>query len=180
VQRGQAGVGVCAIRPQSWSTMIRGRGGYLQWQDEKSSEMDGNGAAWPRPRSPRKEPINLARTKAIFTFRAREKTRRSPKPGSKTGIIRLGRQCVAPSEIVRGRGRTCTQPPRADGVAAWRSDKIGDGSRRDRARSGNARTTCVSHHEMSWRGGAARTAIDGYYPVPTWRCRAENDPCRWL
>jgi hypothetical protein len=143
--------------------------------------MDGYGAAWSRPRSPRKEPINLARTKAIFTFRAREKTRRNPKPGSKTGIIRRGRQRGAPSEIVRGRGRTCTQPPRADGVAAWRSDKIGDTSRRrDRARSRNARTACVSHHEMSWRDGAARTAIDGYYPVPTGRCRGENNPCRWL
>jgi hypothetical protein len=144
--------------------------GYLEWQDEKSSKMDGNGAAWSRPRSHRKGPDSLAQTKAppILTFRASGRTRWSPRPDSKTQSI--GRQPVALLETDHGRDRTSTPPPRADGVAAWRSDKIGDARRRrDRARSQNARTACVSHHEMSWRGEAAWAAIDGYYPAPTGR-----------
>jgi hypothetical protein len=67
------------------------------------------------------------KTALIFAFPARERTRQSPRSGGKIEIINIGPQSVAPREIVRALDLICILPPHADGVPAWRSDKIGKG-----------------------------------------------------
>jgi AAA domain len=118
-----------AIVIDSGSDEHEGEGGYLEWHDEIVPKMGGNDwAAWAKPKASRKRLITgLLHIKVplIFTFRAREKTKRD-KSGSKTVVVNIGWQPVAPLEIVHALDLTCILPPRADGVPVWKSDKIGE------------------------------------------------------
>lgn len=118
-----------AIIIDSGSEEHEGEGGYLEWHDEMVSKMGGNEwAAWAKPKASRKRLITgLLHIKVplIFTFRAREKTKQD-KSGSKTVVVNIGWQPVAPLEIVHTLDLTCILPPRADGVPVWKSDKIGE------------------------------------------------------
>jgi hypothetical protein len=115
----------------SMSDEHEGEGGYLEWHDEMIPKMGNNEwAAWARPKASRKKLISgilHIKTPLIFTFRAREKTKQQPKPGSsKMEVINIGWQPVAPLEIVHTLDLTCILPPRADGVPVWKSDKVGE------------------------------------------------------
>jgi hypothetical protein len=86
-------------------------------------------AAWSQPKGSRKGLITgLPHIKMplVFTFRACQKTKQSPKSGGKTEIINIGWQPVAPLEIVHALDLTFILPPRADGVPVWKSDQIGE------------------------------------------------------
>jgi len=119
-----------AIIVDSLSDEHEGEGGYLEWHDEMVPKMGNNEwAAWAKPKASRKRLITgLLHIKVplIFTFRAREKTKQSPKANGKTEIVNIGWQPVAPLEIVHTLDLTCILPPRADGVPVWKSDKIGE------------------------------------------------------
>jgi AAA domain len=125
----QVALNPAAIIVDSLSDEHEGEGGYLEWHDELVPKMGGNDwAAWAKPKASRKRLINgLLHIKVplIFTFRAREKTKQD-KSGSKTVVVNIGWQPVAPLEIVHALDLTCILPPRADGVPVWKSDKIGE------------------------------------------------------
>jgi len=115
----------------SMSDEHEGEGGYLEWHDEMIPLMGNNEwAAWAKPKASRKKLISgilHIKTPLIFTFRAREKTKQQPKPGSsKKEIVNIGWQPVAPLEIVHTLDLCCILPPRANGVPVWKSDKIGE------------------------------------------------------
>lgn len=127
--RAQLPLNPAAIIIDSGSDEHEGEGGYLEWHDELVPKMGNNEwAAWSKPKAARKRLITgLLHIKVplIFTFRAREKTKQETVNGKKQ-VVNIGWQPVAPLEIVHTLDLTCILPPRADGVPAWRSDKIGE------------------------------------------------------
>ena len=134
----QVAKGAACVVVDSMSDEHEGRGGVLDWHDEELDRMAGTDwgkrermsqAAWIKPKRDRLrlvEGLLRIRTPIIMCFRAREKIKPLKNDKGKLEPINIGYQPIAPAEIVHTCDLTCLLPPRANGVPAWSSDKIGE------------------------------------------------------
>jgi len=112
-----------AIIVDSASDEHEGEGGVLDWHDEEVPRFKGNEyAAWGRPKASRRKFLagiqQIADCPLIFCFRAREKTKQEGK-----AVVQIGLQPIAPLEFVHVLDLACLLPPRAEGVAVWKSGR---------------------------------------------------------
>lgn len=123
-----------AIMIDSGSDEHEGEGGVLEWHDRLVREKafgDNSQYAWGPPKADRKALIGrMLRVKVplLWTFRARERTTQEDDPNrrGKKRVVSMGYVPVAPLEIVHALDLVCLLPARANGVAEWSSQKLGE------------------------------------------------------
>lgn len=188
--RDQLKLNPAAVIVDSLSDEHEGEGGVIDWHDAMVEKFKGNEhAAWGPPKADRKRMIAgflQIVTPLIFTFRAREKTVQQAGRNGKREVVNIGWQPVAPMEIVHALDLTCLLPPRAEGVPAWRSERVGESFivklpeyLKPYIQEGRPLSEDMGEAFARWaQGGEAPPALDKSEPAPNPRLLALHDAAR--